>query len=293
MPQPRHNVSEHRLGVLICLSVACLGISLVAAVSTNGAEVGGYGELQALDGTRNHYGSRGYEEGPPVAVSHSMLGHPPPPADRHRWWPPLYFQHSDPNDPGRHVGLGEPLAGTSWLNRPFQAGWLVGALWGDDLTSSRVEQGSGLLGGYRLGWDFDHYWGTEGRFAFSNLRLSYPQTGTAGGTASNHFWDVNLLYYPWGDARWRPYLSLGMGAANFRYWDDLGRRTNETAFALPIGLGVKYRWKKWLALRGDLTNNWSFGAGRTDSMHSVSLTLAAEVQFGGMRKSYFPFDAGW
>jgi hypothetical protein len=165
-------------------------------------------------------------------------------------------------------------------------------LWGGDLNSGRVEQARGLLGGYRLGWDFDHYWGTEARFAFSNLDLAFPQRPVAGGTASNHFWDLSLLYYPWGDAQWRPYFSLGLGVANFRYWDDLGRRTNETTIGLPIGIGVKYRWKKWLALRADLMDNWSFGAGATDSMHSLSLAVGAEVHFGGMRKGYFPFDAG-
>ena len=108
-------------------------------------------------------------------------------------------------------------------------------------------------------------------------------------TSRDHFWDLNLLYYPWGDARWRPYLSLGLGVADFEFLTAAGQRVRETVLALPFGFGVKYRWKKWLAVRTSLTDNLSFGARGIDTMHNVSLTLGAEIQLGGRRKSYFPF----
>jgi hypothetical protein len=205
----------------------------------------------------------------------------------------LGLRHGNPDDPGRHVGLGEPLVGTSWLNRPFHAGWLVGVVFGDELMGGHVDQDSGLFGGYRIGWDFDHYWGVEGRFAFTNVDLTFLEPSLVpAGSANHQYFDLNLLYFPWGDARWRPYVSLGIGVNHLRYEDDLRVHRNEVPFAFPISFGVKYLWTEWLALRGDLTDNWSFASGAADSMHSVSLTFAAEAHFGGSRKSYFPYDAG-
>src|SRR5439155_24491596 len=37
----------------------------------------------------------------------------------HPWFDEPWFSHGDPNDPRRHVGLGQPLMGTSWRNRPI------------------------------------------------------------------------------------------------------------------------------------------------------------------------------
>ncbi|MBI2477207.1 MAG: hypothetical protein HYV60_00705, partial [Planctomycetia bacterium] len=67
-----------------------------------------------------------------------------------------------------------------------------------------------LFGGYRLGWDFYHYWGTELRFAFAKPDLIDLQAMTALPTGTDKFWDLNLLYYPWGDAEWRPFASVGL-----------------------------------------------------------------------------------
>ena len=203
------------------------------------------------------------------------------------------FRHTDPNDPARHVGLGFPLVGTSWRNRPFHVGWLVGGMFGDTLLRRRIDQEEDLLGGYRLGWDFDHFWGTELRFGFANLDLTELQASdTDLGTSRDHFWDVSLLYYPWGDASWRPYVTLGIGLASFYFPDESLQNINDTVLAFPFGVGVKYYWDKWLAIRFDAVDNWSLASNGLAALHNVSLSVGAEVHFGGSRKSYYPHHPG-
>jgi hypothetical protein len=195
------------------------------------------------------------------------------------------WKHRHPDDPARHVGKGHPLSGTSWRNRPLHVGWLVGTLEGGELSES-VGQKNGLFGGYRLGWDFDHYWGTETRLAFANVKVDDARRPNNSRTAQNVHWDVNLLYYPWGDARWRPFFSLGLGLANYRFGNADLAGVNSTVFAMPWGGGVKYYYQPWLALRFSLMDNMSFGGGGVTGMHSVSATGGVEVRFGGSRTRY-------
>src|SRR5439155_10987161 len=51
----------------------------------------------------------------------------------HPWFDEPWFAHGDPNDPQRHIGLGQPLSGTSWRNRPIFFGMFVGGVMMDDL----------------------------------------------------------------------------------------------------------------------------------------------------------------
>ena len=201
------------------------------------------------------------------------------------------FQHADPEDPRRSIGWGKPLRGTSWRNRPYHAGWTVGALIGDSLIHGHVDQGNRVFGAYRIGWDFDHYWGTEFRFAFANLEV-IDGSGSLDARNSRHlYWDGNLLYYPWGDSQWRPYAMFGMGMASFRFRDDMNRRFNETLLEMPFGVGVKYQTRNWLAVRFDLKDNFAVSAAGLATMHSISLTGGVEVHFGGQQTSYFPWDS--
>ncbi len=273
-----------------CLYRWLLACCLVAGPAT-AQKPDVYGQVKT-DKTRatTPYGSRADE-----TVSPSTAADPPGPLFDNRppgkifSWP----RHTHPDDPRRHVGLGHPLIGTSWRNRPLQIGWLVGGLFGNDLIAGRVSRDTTLLGGYRVGWDFDHYWGCELRWAFANGGLRYPQNVTTmGPSAEVQFLDVSLMYYPWGDARWRPFFSLGLGAARFRFKDDQQRDIGETPISLPIGLGVKYLWKDWLALRAEFTDTWSFASGEVGSLHNLSLTCGAEIRWGGTRTSYFPFHPG-
>ena len=206
-----------------------------------------------------------------------------PPWDQQSWF------HSADRD-GRHLGFGEPLTGTSWCNRPWHAGWMFGTLFGDHLTSGETHQGNDIVGGYRLGWDFDHYWGTEARFAFSNVDLFDVADPSAVRNVDNQYVDINLLYYPWGDSRWRPFASAGLGWAQFEFTPVDGQTIDKALFTLPIALGVKYFFQNWMALRLTASDTWAFGQGQLNTMHNVMLTADVEVHFGGRRPSYFPYS---
>lgn len=179
----------------------------------------------------------------------------------------------------RHRGIGIPLEGTSWRNRPWYAGWQIGSLIGDDLVRGAVNQHSASVGGYWLGYDFDHYWGAEMQWSFAYPRLddsrfSIPRS------SRDVFWDVSLLRYPWGDARYRPYYKVGLGLTGVHFEDELGQFYNRALITIPWGLGLKYYWRKWIALRFDFTDHWAFGSGRVSTMHNWRIVAGVEVRFG-------------
>ncbi|MBC8356467.1 MAG: hypothetical protein H8E66_31185 [Planctomycetes bacterium] len=205
---------------------------------------------------------------------------------------PMHWLHSDPNDSARSTGIGNPLKGTSWRNRPFHVGWMFGGLIGDTLIQGAIDQEDDLFGGYRLGWDFDHYWGTELRFAFAKPELIDVQGLTSLPTGTDKFWDLNLLYYPWGDAEWRPFASVGIGFASFRFEDANQVLVDDKLLTIPLGVGVKHYYRPWLALRTSVTDNLSIGSGALETMHNLSLSVGVEVHFGGPRKTYFPYHGG-
>ncbi len=201
-------------------------------------------------------------------------------------WAIVRQGHRDPSDPQRHFGFGEPLLDSSWRNRPWHVSAFAGGIMGDDLKSGEIELGGGFLAGARLGGDFDHYWGAETRLAFSNLNVTYP--GFLNSTGSNvSLFDASLVHYPWGDARWRPYLTVGIGVAGYRYEDLFGTPIRATALTIPWGGGVKYLFSRNMALRFELLDNFSLAAGdRVDAMHNFSFTGGIEYHFGGRPTLY-------
>ncbi len=217
---------------------------------------------------------------------------------------------------GRHRGIGQPLQGESWLYRPFSMGWFMGMEVGGPLIDDWVGQKQGFVGGYRLGWDHNYYWGGEMRFTFSSVELfDSPRAIAAQVAADNEDglavddpwrdrfdgrrdvnlfqWDVSLLYYPWGDAAWRPYGLIGLGSARMIFFDRLSERYDKVVFALPLALGVKYRCNDWLALRFELTDNILFAASSgVSTVHELAITGGVEVRFGGSRRAYWPWNPG-
>lgn len=208
----------------------------------------------------------------------------------HRWFVEPWFSHSDPNDPHRHVRLGQPLIGTSWRNRPLFVGAFYGGILADDLIDDRVDQSDTWFLGLRAGADFDHYWGVEFRYAFAPPELTNDAGQALGnGHSRDYFADVELVHYPWGDSRWRPYLLAGIGFQTFRFYDDQNKRYSESLVSIPIGSGLKYFWGPWCTLRFDFVDNIALGNDHLDAMHNISFMAGAEYRFGGSRQSYYPW----
>lgn len=200
-----------------------------------------------------------------------------------------WFAHDDPNDSGRHTGWGEPLIGTSWRNRPWYWGVFLGGMLNDDLVSGHVEQANAPFLGLRLGNDFDHFWGWEGRYAFTRTELFDGRGAPIAEDGRNYYVDVALLHYPWGDSRWRPYIMAGVGFSNHRFENDTGVAIDDSSLTLPFGVGLKHYYSPWFTMRFDIVDNWTLGSGQIDSMHNFSFMVGAEFRFGGNRPNYFPW----
>ncbi len=209
----------------------------------------------------------------------------------------------------RHRGIGRPLVRESWRYRPFGASSFIGMIQGSPLIDDWVGQKEGYFGGYRLGWDFDYYWGCEIRYGFGSVPLYDSQRAKDAaeqehGSAWNDMYDrrrdceivlgdIDLLYYPLGDAAWRPYLMVGLGAAGIKFQDRLANYVDKTVFATPVAIGLKYRWNDWLVLRFDCADNIIFGDGHGFNMlHDLSFTGGVEFRFGGTRTAYWPWNPG-
>lgn len=205
----------------------------------------------------------------------------------HRPWGVSLFEPSA--DP--HVGLGDPLERGSWLNRPYSLGLLGGGLVGNTLASGVTEQEAAPLLGFRAGWDVGDYWGLEARFAFADPHLHDIATEVDLDRGDNVFWDVNVLCYPWGESRLRPYGSIGLGMAKYDFSDIAGRQYSDDTVALPIGVGLKYRCSSKAAVRFDLTDTIAINGHSVGTLQNLSFTFGVEWRFGGGSKTtYWPWD---
>lgn len=205
-------------------------------------------------------------------------------------WPLMMF--SRVGERGRHRDRGDPLYGTSWMNRPHYFSLFTGGTFGDNLISQRVERRGGFLYGLRLGTEIDYYWGVEARAAYSELDLSFTQAPSVASSSEDLFVDVNLLFYPWGDSRWRPYGSVGLGLARFEFRDEQNRVIDDALFHLPLGIGLKHYFRNWLSLRVEFQDNIAFGSRELSTMHNFSITGGVEMRFGGRRRLYWPYNPG-
>jgi len=220
--------------------------------------------------------------------------------------PPMLF--------GAGHAAAPPWLREQWRFRPFSIGWFMGGVSGSPLLDDWVNQESGYFAGYVLGWDFTRYWGCQMRLGFGWLTLADSQRAIDAQEARDAslglprddpflrrfdqrrdsdlvLWDVSLVYYPWGNTTWRPYLAAGLGAARIDFLDRLSVRRADTVFEMPLGVGMKYRLRDWLALRFDFTDNIVFGSS-FDTVHDLSFTGGVEILFGGTRKAYWPWNPG-
>lgn len=204
--------------------------------------------------------------------------------------------------PGRNQGVGEPLVNDSWLWAPFGVGWYMGYMDGTTFVNGWTGAKSGYFGGYHLNWDFDHYWGTEFRYGFASLAqwdthllyeahgLPDPRFGKRHATLK--YGDFSFLYYPWGDARWRPYAKMGIGWGYVKFTDLNYKLWSNSTMAIPMGVGLKYRYSRRIVFRIEMMDNFLFGERGINPQHNLSLTSGVEIRFGGARKAYWPYNPG-
>ena len=210
---------------------------------------------------------------------------------------------------------GQLMQRESWLRRPLSVAWFAGGVFGSTIINDWVDGEEGFFGGLRLGYDLNQYWGIEMRFSWGNLALRDSQRAIAyqrymddlagypgehvyrrryDGTrnASLFLWDVEALYYPWGDSGLRPYLLVGLGTSHISFVDRAGVGRDVTQLGMPIGAGMKFRIHKSLALRVECIDNIAVASGGLNTLHNLSLTGAAEFRFGGSKKLYWPWNPG-
>lgn len=198
--------------------------------------------------------------------------------------PRMSMQFSIPDQ--RHQGKGDPLVGTSWINRPLHVDLLSGGLFTGELVTGTANATNGILVGTRIGWDLNHYLGGEFRLAQADVGLqgNYDR-------ADIRFYDVSVLYYPWGDSRLRPFTTFGLGISQFTFTDRHALPAKDTLMQMPFGIGFKYLARPNLSLRMEFLDNLAFGSTFMRTQNNLSLTGGMELRFGGQRRNYYPFSA--
>ncbi|MEM1303265.1 MAG: outer membrane beta-barrel protein [Planctomycetota bacterium] len=187
---------------------------------------------------------------------------------------------------GRSMGTGEPLRGTSWLNRPYEVSYQFGAFIMPTAPASGAPRDNDFFGSLHLGRDFDHYWGVEFRLGLSTPELN-PSPGTGLRDSDTlTLADLGVMYYPWGDSRVRPYLRAGLGLTDIEFTSG-GTRQQESLFTVPFGFGVKYLSWRSAAWRAELINNFAIQSNGADTMGNLTLSFGIEHRFGGPPEGYW------
>ena len=177
-------------------------------------------------------------------------------------------------------GIGVPLLGIGWRSNPFSIAVFSGVTDGGALMPGRVDQQPSYYGGINIGWDYDHYWGIEKRLGFGALNLSNGDHQPISGTGLSVTGEYRLMYYPLGDARWRPFLTAGVGWSDFYFNDDRGVSHLDTVGMIPFGLGLKYLQTDRLAFRIDLIDEMTIGNNVLSTFQYVALTAGLEIRYG-------------
>ena len=218
-------------------------------------------------------------------------------------WETLGYFNPLKSPKGPNRGVGGPLMMRSWRDRPYYLGAFGGIMSGGELVSGLVEQDNGGTGGIIFGWYADNYWGLESRLHFAGL----PGKNTAQGQEAYEQWyqsqskstftppsssrnnaismfDVSVHYYPLGNAKWRPFLKLGLGTVNQQFRDMYGEKHNYNSFMVPWGIGLKYWWNERIALQMELTDNVLFAVEEAKTQNNVALTVGLNFPLGKIKR---------
>jgi hypothetical protein len=187
------------------------------------------------------------------------------------------------------IALREP-----WLRRPFSVGLFMGPIVGSPLINDSIQQGTGFLGGGRFGYDFDDDWGLETRLASASFPVSCDFQNDGSQHSADHFlWDIDFLYYPWGDAAVRPYVLMGIGTARIKFADQWGNDQARILAGMPVGIGIKWKLSDWFVCRLECLDNVAFAGGSVfQTQHNPSLTGGLEIRFGRPHVQYWPWNPG-
>jgi hypothetical protein len=213
--------------------------------------------------------------GDAVAFDPAMHGDRP-------WWPgwdQLGIRHSATH--GRAFGRGGPLAGTSWLNRPYDFGLETGAFVMTERFSTNSSRNNDVLAAAHLGWDWDHYWGTQFRLGWTTPELSSSVGSNQRHSNNLLTYDLSMMYYPWGDSRARPYYRIGLGLTDVDFTNPAGVREDNTLFTVPVAMGIKYQTKRWMAFRAEAADHIVYGQNSASGVHNITLTFGLDWRFGG------------
>jgi hypothetical protein len=202
-----------------------------------------------------------------------------------RW---LGLRHSSYS--GRNAGVGIPLTGTSWLNRPYYLGGNIGTAWLTRPINSDLTNDVDMFGGVFAGCDWDYYWGTE--FSINRATPEIINKNARDADRGDRLMEesLSLMYYPWGDSLFRPYWRVGIGATEIDYPTDDGYRRDETLWTFPIGIGLKYPFRRYLAARAEFTDQLALGNEGVAAQHDLTLTFGLEWRFGVHPRSYWPWN---
>jgi hypothetical protein len=200
----------------------------------------------------------------------------------------LGLRHSSTS--GRNAGLGIPLTSSSWLNRPFYVGADIGTVWLTRQVQYDVSTDTDTYGGIFAGYDWDYYWGTELSVQRATPELVNSKAPDAVRGDRMMEWTTSLMYYPWGDAVFRPYWRLGIGSTDIDYPMDNGHRRDEELWTFPIGVGLAYPLRPFLAARAEFADQIALGNTGVATQHDLTLTFALEWRFGAHPRSYWPWN---
>jgi hypothetical protein len=200
----------------------------------------------------------------------------------------LGLRHSSTS--GRNAGLGIPLVGTSWLNRSYYFGADIGTVWLTRPITNGLTTDIDTFGGIFGGCDWDYYWGTELSVNRATPEIINKNARDADRGDRLMEFTTSLMYYPWGDSVFRPYWRLGVGATDIDYPTDRGDRRDESLWTFPIGIGLKYPFRRWLAARAEFADQLALGNHGVATQHDLTLTFGLEWRFGVHPQSYWPWN---
>ncbi|HWB09205.1 MAG TPA: hypothetical protein VG826_08275 [Pirellulales bacterium] len=179
----------------------------------------------------------------------------------------------------KDFGIGGPLTSGGWRAQPFSISGFAGATNGGPIIRNHVDELPSAYAGVNFGWDYDHFWGIEKRLGFGALNLVTPwhQRLDPGLSVTGEY---RVMYYPLGDTRWRPFVTLGIGWSDFYFIDEFNHRHIDTLLLFPYGVGLKYLWNDRWALRIDLIDELTLSSNQTSTFHYVALTAGLEFRYG-------------